>query len=479
MNGLVLPKEKPMNETIIDYKEKLMNLMERDFHNFSKAFFAKWTFKMTDKTPQVSTNPAINAQPFENNITSPSNNNNNKHDKNIPSLSKENQSLNNQSINPNDILQIKQNTESILQLLKNETPDIKNNNKNKNKNNDKNNDKNKNKNNNNNNKSKNVSPPQKKPKIPKPSVINTLQPILTIKDICSGNVYSPIELKDKKIAIGTGDGTLSVFSINYDTKKWRTIVNKKQAHGTTRSIQSICGLPDGRFVSASKDSTIKLWQLIDNDLTCLKTFTAHKGPVYKVIPLTKNRFASCSGDKTVKIWNINEPFQEIATLPHEHAVLSIVQLTNKEELVSSSNATLKVWDLNAFKVKNVIKGYHASYANHMIEIPNGNIAICAYNIPESIFIIDIKECKVIQEIKSKGFINGNSSLVVWDKKSFIYVCQKCLVQIDIQHYQIICEIQNQNDLGGNGGIALANDGRFLVSSDNKNGLEIFEPKYVK
>ena len=68
---------------------------------------------------------------------------------------------------------------------------------------------------------------------------------------------------------------------------------------------------------------------------------------------------------------------------------------------------------------------------------------------------------------------------MWDKKSFIYVCQKCLVQIDIQHYQIICEIQNQNDLGGNGGIALVNDGRFLVSSDNKNGLEIFEPKYVE
>ena len=445
MNGIIVPKEKPMNEPIIDYKEKLMNLMERDFHNFSKAFFAKWTFKMTDKTPQASTNPTMNTQTFENNVTSLSNNNN-KDDKNI------------QSISPNDILQIKRNTESILQLLKNETPDTKNNNKNK---------------------SKNVSPPQKKPKIPKPSVINTLQPILTIKDICSVNVYSPIELKDKKIAIGTGDGTLSVFSINYDTKKWRTTVKKKQAHGTTRSIQSICGLPDDRLVSASKDSTIKLWQLVDNDLTCLKTFTAHKGPVYKVIPLTKNRFASCSGDKTVKIWNINEPFQEIATLPHEHAVLSIVQLTNKEELVSSSNAMLKVWDLNAFKVKNVMIGYHASYANHMIEVPNGNIAICAYNIPESIFIIDIKECKVIQEIKSKGFINGNSSLVVWDKKSFIYVCQKCLVQIDIQYYQIICEIQNQNDLGGNGGIALANDGRFLVSSDNKNGLEIFEPKYVE
>ena len=64
------------------------------------------------------------------------------------------------------------------------------------------------------------------------------------------------------------------------------------------------------LVSASKDNTIKFWNL--NNLKCIQTSTIHNGSVNKLIMIPKdlerksNIFISISDDGTAKMWNNTE-----------------------------------------------------------------------------------------------------------------------------------------------------------------------------
>jgi WD40 repeat protein len=308
-----------------------------------------------------------------------------------------------------------------------------------------------------------------------PTIINRLDQIIHIGNICSGTVYSPIELKDKRIAIGGGDGSLLVFSLDYTNRKWVKDIFKEKVH--SNEIQSICEINGNKLVSCSTDYTIKIWNISQKDLSCIKTLTSHTDNVYKVIPLTQNRFASCSGDKSIKIWNSQEPYQEIVNLVNENNVYSMIRLNKKNEIVASCSGNIIVfWNLNSNTKTYTFKGYYASYANHMIEIPNDKIAISPRDSSTSIIIIDSINYNVVKEIKLENFITGRSSLYQWNNESFIYIYNKCLVQISTKDFEILFKTQNMSQLGGIGGILTTEDGKYIITNSNDNGLEIIEPK---
>ena len=306
------------------------------------------------------------------------------------------------------------------------------------------------------------------------SIINRLDQIIHIGNICSGRVFSPIELKDKRIAIGGGDGSLSVFSLDYTNRKWVKDIFKEKVH--SNEIQSICEINGNKLVSCSTDYTIKIWNISQKDLSCIKTLTSHTGSVYKVIPLTQNRFASCSGDKSIKIWNSQEPDQEIANLLNEKGVQSMIKLNKKNEIVASGGSAIVFWNLNNNTKTYTFKGYYTDYANHMIEIPNNKIAISPYNSNTLIIIIDSINYTVVKEIKLQNYINGHSSLYLLNNESFIYIYNKCLVQISTKDFEVLFKTQNMSQLGGIGGILTTEGGKYIITNSNDNGLEIIEPK---
>ena len=61
-------------------------------------------------------------------------------------------------------------------------------------------------------------------------------------------------------------------------------------------------LDKNRFLSASWDHTIKLWQIDTKE--CTHTFTGHTEIVPSVCRLDENRFLSGSYDKTIKLWQV-------------------------------------------------------------------------------------------------------------------------------------------------------------------------------
>lgn len=86
--------------------------------------------------------------------------------------------------------------------------------------------------------------------------IKILQHKLHINNLHSSDIYCPIALTDKRIAICSYDNSISVISINYTTHKWTQYIHKANVHNS--HIWSICELTNNRLVSCSDDYVIKI-----------------------------------------------------------------------------------------------------------------------------------------------------------------------------------------------------------------------------
>ena len=76
-------------------------------------------------------------------------------------------------------------------------------------------------------------------------------------------------------------------------------------------------LPDGKIVSASRDRTLKIWDI--NNYRCIRTLEGHENYIYTVIVLPDGNIVSGSHDNTIKIWNCLDNYNCINTLTgHTH-----------------------------------------------------------------------------------------------------------------------------------------------------------------
>jgi len=69
-------------------------------------------------------------------------------------------------------------------------------------------------------------------------------------------------------------------------------------------VYSVCLMPDGLLASASKDLTIRVWNVREQCPKCILTLTGHTDYVYSVCALADGRLASASRDGTVRIWDL-------------------------------------------------------------------------------------------------------------------------------------------------------------------------------
>lgn len=100
------------------------------------------------------------------------------------------------------------------------------------------------------------------------------------------------------------------------------------------------------FISASWDSTIKLWRPERQQSIC--TLAEHTKPVYTAVWNTQqaHTIASCAGDGMIKIWDLNTPHRSTLTISaHTNEVLALDwNKYNPFEVVSgSADCSLKVW----------------------------------------------------------------------------------------------------------------------------------------
>ena len=290
-------------------------------------------------------------------------------------------------------------------------------------------------------------------------------------EVSSFVLYSLIETKDFRIAVGDDGGNISIFSFYENERIYKKDIYKEKVHSC---VYSLCNLKGNKLVSCGGDDhLIKVWKLSTVELTLIKEIKAHNDVMYKVIPLSKDRFASCSEDKTVKIWKDDDKYKLISTLKHDGYVYSIIQLKGKEELVSSyyvhggnSQSGIAFWELERYKKTNVINGHYAYFSTRMIELPDGNIVLSSSIEPYPIVIIESSTYTIKKNVQLEGCITSHSSLSVLNEHSFIYSYGGSFFQISSENYSILFKSRG-GDFNGVNGIIPVQDGKYCVIENSK------------
>ena len=306
--------------------------------------------------------------------------------------------------------------------------------------------------------------------------IETFNKAIHINNIHSESyIWSPIILKDKRIATGSDDGSISICSINFKTMEWSQDIIKKNAHKGV--VISLCELNNNQIISCSWDKTIKIWKITATHLILNHMFTNHTSDVCCVITLPKNRFASCSEDKTVRIWSSTEPYKELKIINNDSKVFALLYIQSKEMIVSSTQLEkLIFWNVNTYKHEHTIKGYSVMRKNNMVELPNKYLAVSSNSVGYPIVIIDLNSYNVIKVIVEES-ISYFSSLCLLNDSSFIFIHDDVLIQISIKDFSIKCKTKLKLGLKGDGGIILTHYQNYIITDNKSNGLEVVRIRY--
>ncbi len=133
--------------------------------------------------------------------------------------------------------------------------------------------------------------------------------------------------------------------------------------GHTGPVLCLEELSDGRWITCSADTTLRLWSSKGEFIEVLKE---HKAAVLCVTELDDKdpnhqniRVASGSSDSTIRIWDINSGVCITLNDVHQDPVTCLLYLGN-DKLISGSNDTkLAIWDLKQMKCINILTEHKA------------------------------------------------------------------------------------------------------------------------
>ena len=127
------------------------------------------------------------------------------------------------------------------------------------------------------------------------------------------------------------------------------------------------------IVSASRDKTIKIWDLETNE--CIRTLVGHTDAVKCVEILPTSQLISCSNDKSIKIWNTGTG-ECVKTLTGHADLVTCLKVLPDNRVASGSWKVIKVWDFNSGQCELALHG-HTCWVKCLIVLPNGTLVSCS------------------------------------------------------------------------------------------------------
>jgi WD40 repeat protein len=186
------------------------------------------------------------------------------------------------------------------------------------------------------------------------------------------SVYSIIQLKDGRLASASKDKTIRIWDLggNYNC------THILQEHSNI--VWSLHNLSNGSFASASADKTIRIWSPEKNFKSIL-TLKGHSDAVICLCQIDELRLASGSKDNSIKIWNLKQGLDILTIEGHSNYVWSLINLKSNQLLSASYDMTIRVWDINSnFKSLKVLKG-HSHFVWSLLQLNDERIASGSYD----------------------------------------------------------------------------------------------------
>jgi WD40 repeat protein len=185
-----------------------------------------------------------------------------------------------------------------------------------------------------------------------------------------GNTLKIWNSQIKNYKIKSKDERSKIISCNGDNH----IIFK----GHSNPVYCVAVLSDGRFVSGSCDSTLKIWNPCrplqpPETNNCDITLNGHRGPIYCITILPGGpsdcsacqterveRIVSGSADATLKIWNPKTGKCELSLEGHTDVIWCCAILPDGRIISGSSDRTLKIWNVQTGTCDATLRGHSAS-----------------------------------------------------------------------------------------------------------------------
>lgn len=159
--------------------------------------------------------------------------------------------------------------------------------------------------------------------------------------------------ESRMLAAGGIDQRVLVYSINPVAKKREKVellAKQTELTGHNGPITSLAFLDNQYLVTASRDSTLLLWNV--NKHGYLMSYSEHGGDVNSVDICSVNRNVLVSGsvDTAVKVWDIRKKVQCVKSFEGRETAVSSVRFLPGTELTVAAgheNSSIKLYDLRA------------------------------------------------------------------------------------------------------------------------------------
>jgi WD40 repeat protein len=195
---------------------------------------------------------------------------------------------------------------------------------------------------------------------------------------------------------------VTLKSINYENLFKSFGKSRIVLEGHSDAINSLAILPNGYIISASDDTTLKIWNIRTSQ--CIKTLEGHNGRVSSLLIHSNGNIISYSKERELKFWDIQDDFKCIRTLFLDKRYSLIYNLT----CLVNGNLACSTYDINTnnfvviFDMTNDYKPIkelkeHDYWISAIISLHDSRFATSSYDQPVRIWDIhqDYKCVKVL------------------------------------------------------------------------------------
>jgi WD40 repeat protein len=115
----------------------------------------------------------------------------------------------------------------------------------------------------------------------------------------------------------------------------------RRFEGHDGAVTGLVVLDPGRFVSASHDGTLRLWDVAT--AFELRRFQGHEGEVHALALLDERHVVSAGADKTIRIWDV-EAGNEVQRIDGHDGQVTCLCIVDGHILSGATDGTVRLWD---------------------------------------------------------------------------------------------------------------------------------------
>ncbi|KAJ1328039.1 dynein assembly factor with WDR repeat domains 1 [Microdochium nivale] len=240
--------------------------------------------------------------------------------------------------------------------------------------------------------------------------------------------------------------------------------------GHTNWVRSAAFSPDGqRIVSASDDSTVKIWSVQAG--ACEATFEGHTDSVRSAaFSPDGQRIVSASNDNTVKVWSVQTGTCEATFEGHTDSVRSAAFSPDGQRIVSASNDnTVKVWSVQTGACEATFEGRTGSVRSAAFSPDGQYIVSASYDNTVKVWSVQTGTCEATFEGHTHSVISAAFSP---DGQRIVSASDDNTVKVwSVQ--TSTCEATFEGHTHWVMSAAFSPDGQYIVSASYDNTVKVW------